>query len=144
MNDNRWVLEVLCDLLRSIALSKWCSLLLSASYIIQCLHTTNDQTKQGLCMVMHICTVRYRPVICMPFLFWVRQRKGQTRWKQNYMQTTCLMRSALFWDITQRREAGSSLPTLLTAYRCHLQGSRFPRRIINPWRWDRLVVPKRR
>jgi hypothetical protein len=50
------------------------------------------------------------------------------------------VRYALFWDITRRlivivyRRFG-------TTYRSHLQGSP---RTLDPWRWDRYVVPKRR
>jgi hypothetical protein len=59
------------------------------------------------------------------------------------------MISALFWDIIQRwvvflyRRFG-------TSYRSDLQGSRSPRRtgfllgLLDPRRWDRYIVPKRR
>jgi hypothetical protein len=81
-------------------------------------------------MVMHICTVRYRPVALHVFSFLSKTKKGTAQVKTE-LHATCLMRSALFWDVTQRREAGR-LPTLLTTYRSRLQGPRSPRRIIYP------------
>lgn len=79
MNDNPWILEVLCDLLRSIAESKCYFLLLSIIYVTQSLQTTTDQTKQGLYIGMHICTVHCHPVTRMPCLFRVRRRKEHPR-----------------------------------------------------------------
>jgi hypothetical protein len=53
------------------------------------------------------------------------------------------MRSALFWDITQRTVVILH-QSFGTAYQSHLQGARSTRRLLDPWRWDRYVVPKRR
>jgi hypothetical protein len=55
------------------------------------------------------------------------------------------LRTALFGDITQR-------PMVIlyrcfgTTYRSHLQGSISPilLGVLDPWRWDRYIVPKRR
>jgi hypothetical protein len=65
-----------------------------------------------------------------------------------------LMRSALFWGITQRRMV-ILYRRFGTTYRSYLQGSRNPKRVVSstlptllelldPWRWSRYVVPKRR
>jgi hypothetical protein len=53
-----------------------------------------------------------------------------------------LMRSALFWDMPQRRVV-ILYRRFGKTYRCHLQGPRIPR-FLDPWRWDHYVVPKRR
>jgi hypothetical protein len=53
------------------------------------------------------------------------------------------VRSALFWDVTQRWVV-VQYPRFETAYPSHLQGSRSLRLGLNPWRWDRYVVPKPR
>ena len=58
-----------------------------------------------------------------------------------------LLRSALFWDITQRRVI-ILYRRFGTTYRSHLKGSRSPKwkenkepsfllRLLDPWRWDR-------
>jgi hypothetical protein len=47
------------------------------------------------------------------------------------------MRSALFWDITRRRLV-IVYRRFETTYRSQLHGT------LDPWRWDRYVVPKRR
>jgi hypothetical protein len=56
-----------------------------------------------------------------------------------------LIRSAIFWDITQRRVI-ILYRRFGTTYRSHLQGSRSPRflRFLDPWRFQRLAAPKRR
>ena len=56
-------------------------------------------------------------------------------------------RSALFCDITQSRVV-LLYRRFGTTYRSHLEGSRNPKQsflvgLLDPWRWDRYVVPKR-
>jgi hypothetical protein len=55
------------------------------------------------------------------------------------------MRSAFFWDFTQRRMV-VPYRRFETTYRSRLQGPSRPRLlgILDPWKWDRYVVPKRR
>jgi hypothetical protein len=45
-------------------------------------------------------------------------------------------------DITQRRMV-ILYRRFGTTYRSHLQGSKSPRRFLDPWRWDGYIVPKR-
>jgi hypothetical protein len=56
-----------------------------------------------------------------------------------------ILRSALVWDITQRRVV---IPyrRFGATYQSHLQESRshFLLGLLDPWRWDQCVVPKRR
>ena len=54
-----------------------------------------------------------------------------------------LMRSAIFWDIT-RRHVVIIYRSFGTTFRFHLQGSGSLLGLLDPWRWDRYVVPKRR
>jgi hypothetical protein len=56
------------------------------------------------------------------------------------------LRSAFFWGITQRRVV-ILYRSFGTTYWPHIHGSRSLRslrRLPDPWRWDRCVVPKRR
>jgi hypothetical protein len=52
------------------------------------------------------------------------------------------MRSALFWVLTQHRVV-ILYQHFGTMYRSHLQGSRSLLGLLDPWRWDRYIVPKR-
>jgi len=53
------------------------------------------------------------------------------------------MRSAIFWDFTQRRMV-VSCRRFGTTYRYHLQESSSPRRLLDLRRCNREIVPKRR
>jgi len=54
-----------------------------------------------------------------------------------------LLRSALFWDIRQRRVL-FTYRRFGTTSQSHFQGWSSPRRMFGPWRWDLLVVPEPR
>jgi hypothetical protein len=77
----------------------------------------------------------------------VKFRGGSTEHETRFQASaTMLTRSALFWGITQRRMV-NICRRFGTTYRSHLQGSRSPMKqgaLLDPWRWDRYVVPKRR
>jgi hypothetical protein len=58
---------------------------------------------------------------------------------------TMLMRTVPFWGITQRRVV-IIYRRFGTTHRSPIQGSRSTRRVgrLDPWRWERYVVPQRR
>jgi hypothetical protein len=62
------------------------------------------------------------------------QKSRTNQWFQ--ASAAMLMRSALFWGITQRRVV-ILYRRFGTTYRSRLG-------LLDPWRWDRCVVPKRR
>jgi len=62
---------------------------------------------------------------------------------KKFYQRSDTSRSALFWDLTQRRGV---IPyrRFETTYRPRLERSRSLLGLLYPWKWYRQVVPKRR
>jgi hypothetical protein len=66
---------------------------------------------------------------------------GNSDWRLWFQASVAwLMRSVLFWGITQRRVV-IVYRRFGTTYRSHLS---FLLGLLDPWRWDRYIVPQRR